>query len=791
MTMTTSLDPMAWLPTLAMSVTAAAEAYITNGLRVCIVHGVVDGKCTCERRVCPKPGKHPVIASWQKKRYASSNELHDALNSRRMPEEPNLGIVMGEQLDGTHLLAIDVDIASRLVELEDAIGPLPPTLTSRSGGGGAHRLFVLGSGQDPKRLKNRTGVRLSTEDPSPGVDVRWTGGQIVVSPSIHESGGQYEWADRLPIATLPQAWFDLIAEPVDGPKTNRPLAGSGNVYTLAKSDRYLETVIENACRDISSRGKGERNSVLFAKACTVLEHCAGAGISFDRAVPRLRDAGVACGLPRGEVTETLRKAERQVRSSGRTRTPPEPEAPHSRRALAASVAPSAPDSAPLVDPKEEPVTEEVNPTASPDPKEMGRLSLIVERGKYDGCVANVITILAQHSMWRGVLQYDMFREAIVFTRPPPCRPQDAPLHRPQGNTWLETDDSRTQAWLHEHAGFNVGKNVIADAVAAVAERSAVHPVKDYLASLVWDGDERLPTMFANYFGASPNAYTAGIGMCWMISAIARVTEPGCQADYMIGLEGPQGLGKSSGLRALCPNASWYADTGVTIGQKDSYLALHGKWIFCFDELDSVRGSDVTKTKAFLTSRSDNFRPPWGRRNRDYLRQTIFAYTTNESVYLRDRTGNRRWWPVVCGRIDVDAIRRDRDQLWAEACVRYARGERWYPDTELNRLCAEQQGERMVDDPWSAIVEEWLETDAAKRILSRDTGSIATHDILLSALGKPARDISRADEMRVGEVLRELGWVAQRTQQGGKRQRRYLHPTHAYKVGQVGHEVGQE
>lgn len=765
---------MDWLPTPEMSLLEAAERYITHGLRLVIVHGVEDGVCTCgvPAGAC-KPGKHPVASSWQKKKLETIEAFRDALAGKRMPARPNLGLVMGEQLDGTHLLAIDVDSLARLKALEEVVGELPETTTTRTGGGGSHRLFVLGAGQDPKRIKNRTGVRLVSEESTPGVDVRWVGGQIVVCPSLHESGGRYAWANTEPFAELPQRWFDLIAEPEEAPTSKRPapLPGTGNVYSFQGSEPYVETVIRRACEDIAAAGKGERNHKLWTKTCTVLEHCAGAGKAFDRPLARLREAGVACGLPRGEVDATLRKAERHVRATGKTRTAPTSEPPSrvTMRPLDTTTGVGTDASA---SGERDASGEEREVEVEIEDLDAWRGRLIVERGRYAACIANVITVLTEHPAWKGVLVYDMFKETVVFTREPPCRLSDVPEHRPQGNVWVEDDDMRTQAWIHAAVGFEPSKGMVADAVMVAAARAARHPVRDYLNGLEWDGEERLPTMLANYFGATPNVYTAGIGTCWMISGVARVMKPGEQVDYMIVLEGPQGMGKSSGARALVPNASWFSDTGIVLGQKDSYLTLHGLWIYGFDELDALPKNEVTKAKSFLASTCDRLRPPYGRRMRDYPRQTIFIGTTNEDEYLRDRTGNRRFWPVECTSIDVQAIARDRDQLWAEAVVRFRRGERHWPSAELNDLCKAEQLTRMAQEPWVHPVAEWLESERARTIVAAH-GGVLTHDVLVGALKFDVGDITKHHEMRAADALRELGWEqGKRRLEEGRRVRRF-------------------
>jgi putative DNA primase/helicase len=297
-------------------------------------------------------------------------------------------------------------------------------------------------------------------------------------------------------------------------------------------------------------------------------------------------------------------------------------------------------------------------------------------------------------------------------------------------------------------------------------------------------------LLVRYFGAKPSPYVHAIGTLWMISAIARVYEPGCQADYMIVLEGKQGRGKSTGLEALVPDKAWFSDTGVTPGEKDSYQQLRGKWVYEFGELDSLKRSQITKTKNFLSAREDNYRPSFGRRNRDFPRQCVFAGTTNEPQYLEDRTGNRRFWPAACTQVDVDAIRADRDQLWAEARTRYKRGEKWWPTPELTALCEDEQIERLQRDPWEDIIGAWLAEPTEPSVTPEGrprvdrfdiSDGIETHEVLRFALGKRPGDITKQDEMRVTAILRDLGW------QRGNRQR--IDGRRVYRWRKVGSGAG--
>lgn len=392
-----------------------------------------------------------------------------------------------------------------------------------------------------------------------------------------------------------------------------------------------------------------------------------------------------------------------------------------------------------------------------------------ERGlllKVDGtprkCLANVLHVLSEHPDWEGVIRLNTFTESVVKLSPPPVRQQDG---RSTKGEWTENDTTRTVAWFHSIVGFEPTPNMVDQAVAAVAERHSWHPVREYLNALEWDGTERLESMLATYFGVRFDRPSAEMGKRWMISAVARVMHPGCQADSMLVLEGRQGAGKSTGLRALTGDP-WFQDTGVAIGDKDSYQALKGVWVYEFGELDALKGRELTKVKSFLSSAVDHYRPSYGRRTRDFPRQSVFAGTTNEETYLLDRTGNRRFWPVRCGTIDVEAIRRDRDQLWAEALQLYRFGHRWHIDSaELGAEIAAQQADREVPDDWESLVLKWL-ADPSRQ--SRAHEGFTTAEVLTGALSFTPDRVNPSTTIRAGAVLRRLGFSRRQVRRGQER-----------------------
>lgn len=401
-------------------------------------------------------------------------------------------------------------------------------------------------------------------------------------------------------------------------------------------------------------------------------------------------------------------------------------------------------------------------------------------GKPKRGLANTLHVLSLHPAWRDVIAYDAFGECVVKLKAPPVRKQDQVAANASGE-WAEADSARTAAWFATEVGFEPTTVMVDTAVCTTAERRRIHPVRDWLAGLTWDGAARLDRMFATYFGAADTPYTRAISAMWMISAVARVMEPGCQADCMPVLEGPQGLGKSTGIEALFGKAL-FADTGIHIGEKDSYQSLRRKWGYEFGELSSLKGREVERVKAFVSARVDNYRPSYGRRNKDFPRQCVFAGTTNDTEYLADRTGNRRFWPVRCGaRVDVDGIRRDREQLWAEAFVRYRAGEKWHVNTpELRALCEQEQKERETIDPWNELVSRWLENPTVPVRDSKTERSrldlaagITTADVLIGALDFRRPEIQPAATARVGHVLRALGWAPRQKREHGERVRRYF------------------
>lgn len=385
--------------------------------------------------------------------------------------------------------------------------------------------------------------------------------------------------------------------------------------------------------------------------------------------------------------------------------------------------------------------------------------------------ANVITALSLDAAFTGALMFDEFSQEIIVARALPWDPAGTVHPRP----WGEADDVRCAEWLQRHE-INVPPVVVGRSVVAVSRNIRIHPVRDYLEALAWDGTQRLDTWAIAYLGAEDTALHRSMAALWMVSAVARIMQPGCKADHMLILEGPQGIRKSTALKVLA-SEPWFTDELAELGSKDAAQQMRGIWIIEMAELDAIGQADVSRIKAFLSRTTDRYRPPYERYVVTVPRQCVFAGTVNPDTYLRDETGNRRFWPLRCGDIDLDGLRRDRDQLWAEAVTRYRAGAPWWiEDRALVTEASAAQEARYQGDAWDARIERWLVSerkpvnvgvghfeDWQERFVPRakPLTDVSIGEVLEQALGIEAAKWTRADQMRVGAFFRARKWVKYR------------------------------
>jgi predicted P-loop ATPase len=368
-------------------------------------------------------------------------------------------------------------------------------------------------------------------------------------------------------------------------------------------------------------------------------------------------------------------------------------------------------------------------------------------------LANAIAAFRHAPEWGGVLAFNEFGFGTVVLKPTPWGIVNK-------GEWTDYEDRLAADWL-QRQGILVSVEVAGQAVQTAARDRPFHPVKAYLQGLRWDGVERVDRWLTAYLGATETEYSRVVGSRWLISAVARIFRPGAKADCCLILEGPQGIRKSTALRTLA--GDYFTDELADLGSKDAAMQTRGVWIIELSELDSLSHIEVARIKAFMSRTTDRFRPPYGMRLVESPRQCVFAGTVNQSTYLRDETGGRRFWPVACGRIDIEALASDRDQLWAEAKARFDAGSVWWLDTaELIQLAADQQVDRYEGDPWEEVIAPWTETRS----------SVSISEVLEKCLAKPQAQWTQTDKIRAARCLRAQGWERYRERLGNRLEWRY-------------------
>ena len=377
-----------------------------------------------------------------------------------------------------------------------------------------------------------------------------------------------------------------------------------------------------------------------------------------------------------------------------------------------------------------------------------------DAGKMLAAHENVALFLQNAPEWAGVIGFNEFTGGHYVRRQPP-----APVTAAPGAELEDHFDTEVVRWL-ERRGMLVKPDLVRRVIDSVARRNAYHPVREYLEPLVWDGQPRIRTWLIDYCGvggsdSDSEQYVTSVGEKFLISAVARVMEPGCKVDHMLVLEGPQGSAKQR-CRILAGDDR-FTDQIADLGSKDARMQLRGAWIVELSELASMGRTELERQKVFITQQGERFRLPYGHRIIHVPRQCVFIGTTNCDTWLKDETGGRRFWPVRCGnKIDIKGLTHDRDQFWAEAVVRYRAGISWWlDDAEVIEQAVEEQRGRLIEDPWASDVLRHAEAESAIPI-SAPRGSVAIPEIL----ARMGIDITRRDQVamnRVARCLRAAGW----------------------------------
>lgn len=390
---------------------------------------------------------------------------------------------------------------------------------------------------------------------------------------------------------------------------------------------------------------------------------------------------------------------------------------------------------------------------------------ITEKGGLAQTIENAVIILSNDPKLAGCLALNEMEHNIVARRSLPWRSVKG------ASQWTDADDAALRYYLERVYGMT-GKDRIFDAVNVVANDNRFHPVRDYLDSCTWDGVPRVETLLIDYLGAEDTEYTRAVTRKALAAAVARIYRPGCKFDYMLTLRGRQGIGKSTLIAKL--GGPWFSDTFTTMQGKDSYEQVQGVWIMEVGELAGMRKAEAETIKLYISKQVDRFRPAYGRRLQEFPRQCIFVGTTNETQFLRDSTGNRRFWVVdtpneaehdMHEELTPEVVR----LIWSEAVELYKNGEALYLPRKLEAVAREVQESYEEENPRAGIIadyldrllpegwdgmdlyarRQWLETDSVGTV---KRSAVCTIEIWAEALGGNPDKLDRYVAKEIRDIM---------------------------------------
>lgn len=398
-------------------------------------------------------------------------------------------------------------------------------------------------------------------------------------------------------------------------------------------------------------------------------------------------------------------------------------------------------------------------------------------GKYLSSSANITAIFKNDPSLKGIFRENIFDNKKYIIKSPPWRIIRSP--EPIKNV----DLSGLRFYIETIYGVT-GERKIEDGLNLEFEKHKYHPIRDYLNGLSWDGENRIENLLLDYFGAEDNAYTREAIKKMLVGAVARVFNPGVKFDLVLTLVGEkQGTGKSTFINKL--GGEWFSDSFHTVTGQKAFEQLQGAWLMEMAELSGTKKSEVESIKHFITKREDTFRPAYGRIVETFKRQCVFFATTNETDFLRDSTGNRRFMPV---RVDPAKIKKNAfsedcltgdevGQIWAEAVELYKAGEKLYLSPEAEEIAHGKQKEHMQVDERAGLVETYLETKLPdnwknkgifeRRAFLEDDLSppgtvprmvVCVPEIWCECLGRNKSDMDRYKTREINELLKNIdGW----------------------------------
>ena len=688
--------------------------------------------------IIPLNGKIPAVQDWTK--TAPGTFKPEALGAQ------NYGVVLPPSclvidVDPRHFQQGDKPLERLMVDIG---APAFKTFVVQTGGGGLH--IYLTKPED---------IEVRNELPKyPGIEFKSSGRQVVGPGSVHpDTGKVYAIAHGAPgsLLTAPEALLALIEKKAVAPAANGLAAPAADDQARARFAEYLEKTAPLAYEGQNG------DQTTFRVACVGRDY----GLSMeDTGALMATKWNDRCGPP-----WSPRDLEAKVANAYRYAS-----------SAAGNKHPSA--DFPVVDGAKPPAAAGA---AGQDAKKDDGMRWDLGKGNVILKTYNNLSnyLRMPDSGLIGLFGYNEFTQQIEVTRP-------APWHRgkmPAFAGIIDADLKMLKAYLVKKYQFEVPIGLIDEAINEAAYHNRFHPVREYLEGLKWDGVPRLDSWLTTYAAVKPSKYVSAVGRKTLCAAVLRVFKPGCQFDHVLVLEGRQKLGKTSLCRIL--GGAWFGDPVIDPHNKDTIAALQGKWIVELAEMEVNTRAETSSLKAFITRLSDKARLAYGRLSMEFPRQCIFIGTINpgpDGTYLKDNTGNRRFWPVeMTDRLDFRGLKAVRDQLWAEAVAAVRAGEKIYLDTaELEDEAEAVAGARHAEHPWTERIQDWLNTPAAVGLDGKTEKRtfVTSREVFVEAMGGLDKQLDRRAMLSIAEVMKILGWARSVSRAGDKVIKGYRAPASA-------------
>jgi len=375
-------------------------------------------------------------------------------------------------------------------------------------------------------------------------------------------------------------------------------------------------------------------------------------------------------------------------------------------------------------------------------------------GNIKTTLRNCILLLTHEIGIRGLFRFNEFSKQLeIHGR--------VPWENSRKNIYNNIDDREIECikiYLDEKFRIEFPTTVVYRAIDLVGAGNSYHPIQDEIKSYTWDKKERIDYWLQTYCGVADSEIVRMFSRKVLVAMIERVFNPGCKFDYVLVLEGKQGIGKSTACKIL--GGDWYGDAPIDPKDKDCIPYIHSHWLIELSEMITTRKTEVDQLKNFISRTEDDVRLPYERTRKRFPRQCVFIGTINPeaSGYLNDTTGNRRYWSVYCSKINISELKRDRDQLFAEALIKYQNKEPLYLPQQFNMELIENAKTRQTIDPWGVAIMDWVQKNPS-------VSKLTTSEIFTAVLGGSLNTMHTGHHKRISNILKDCKWGKKRTSAG--------------------------